>query len=154
MQKVLALILVVAAPSWAHAIDLTGTYEGKQVCTGLLKGSGEKDRFTITPSMRITQVGSSVRVNVSPGASYEGTVVNDGKNPTKKGQAAIVSCSPSQDASGYAELLHVRSATLAKNGVKLTVRGISTFSTVNRVGDCRWAYKRTNAADPGVGICP
>jgi hypothetical protein len=150
--SILPGLLLIAGAAWA--LDMTGTYEGRQVCKQLEKSSGEKGKITITPAMQITQVGKKLRMDLLPGFHYEGTVVDDARNPLRRGQAALVMCNPSQDASGYAEVLYVEDARMGPDGVTLVIRGVSAYSTSSHIGHCRWWYTRTSNADPNVSTCP
>ena len=145
-------LLLIAEAAWA--IDLTGTYEGRRVCKQLEKGSGKQGRIRITPIVHITQVGDKLRMDLSPGLHYEGTVVDDARVPARRAQAALVSCNPSQDASGYAEVLHVEYRARGSTGVTLSMTGVSAYSSSSHMGNCNWQYRRTSTADPNVSTCP
>jgi hypothetical protein len=150
--SILPGLLLIAGAAWA--VDLTGTYEGRRVCKQLEKSSGEKAKIKIAPTMHITRVGDKLRMDLLPGLHYEGTVIDDARVPATRAQAALVSCSPSQDASGHAEVLHVECRGPGVDGVTLNMKGVSAYSTSSHIGNCIWKYKRTSTANPNVSTCP
>jgi hypothetical protein len=51
------------APATASALDLTGTWEGKQPCKGI--ADGEKDTFTCCDTTGITQIRDILNIRVN-----------------------------------------------------------------------------------------
>jgi len=136
MKAVLAIAALAAQA--AGAIDLTGTWEGEQTCD-LYVGDNVKLKYK-HDTMRISQKGSVAQMGsfCSPDSCYflyQGLVVDDAKDPDRKGQAAFNVC-PSPD----------------------TYYGDSHFFQITSpawtgVGNCTWKYKRVSTADPGLVSC-
>ena len=143
----------------AYAFDATGTWEGSYKCTEFY--DGYTTRFSEDSVLEISQVGDEVRVDLGDGEySYTGLIINDATKPDIKAQIGLVSCDSSADPQDPAsEVIRVR---LTRKSVQVDTtakfRGRSTYvgnSGVSSpwVGDCKYKYKRTSLADPGVVGC-
>ena len=155
MKAVLAIAALAAQA--AGAIDLTGTWEGEQTCD-LYVGDNVKLKYK-HDTMRISQKGSVAQMGsfCSPDSCYflyQGLVVDDAKDPDRKGQVAFNVC-PSPDT--YYEILRVDKLDL-KHGRDAQLDGDSHFFQITSpawtgVGNCTWKYKRVSTADPGLVSC-
>jgi hypothetical protein len=141
----------------AAAFDLTGTWEGKQVCRGL--SAGEKTSFSIPSQLRITQTGTELALEVVSDAGtdvYNGIGIDNALKPTV-GEAYFVHCGMSDvpavgdafDESGRALL-----RTNEETGGGSFTGSSSFYNDLPEVFTCKWIYKRTDPADPGVSGCP
>jgi hypothetical protein len=155
VKAVLAMAAVTAQA--AGAVDLTGTWEGEQICD-LYVGDNVKLVYK-HDTMRISQQGEIAQMGSFCSATgcyflYHGLVVDDAKDPERKGQAAFNVC-PSPDA--YYELLRIDKLEL-KGGRDAPLDGDSHFFQIvnpawTGVGNCTWKYKRVSKADQGVVSC-
>jgi hypothetical protein len=146
---------LVAQP--AAAFDLTGTWEGKQTCSG--SSAGEKFSFSIPSTLLITQTGTALNIHVVSESGtdvYQGFGVDSVANPLN-GDAYFVHCGTSDvpetgddfDESGRATV------KTKEETVGGAFKGTSAFfNAAPEVASCRWSYKRTDAADPDVAGCP
>jgi hypothetical protein len=147
---------VLTAATWvptAHAVDLTGTWTGQQVCKAF---NGSSAIFKTKPSeMLISQTGHSLTVRVDGLSGYKGRVVDDAKKPDDKGQVSVILCG-TDDNPGSVAPGEILIAKVKANPIKGTgaLGGASSFESAANVGTCKWVYKRTNAADPAAVACP
>lgn len=155
-----ALSAVLLGTSPAQSADLTGVWFGQQKCDRF-DGTKFVTKF-LDDVMLISQSGSEIRVAalLIEGAFqlvYQGTVINDMKDPDRKGQAGFTECtttptSPYQE-TGRATKLDVK---VDGNG---KFEGTSIFFEVGvdegppDTGTCAWTYKRVATEDPGVPTC-
>lgn len=141
--------LVLASTSFA--LDVTGTWEGKEKCLVYT----ETQRITTeTAMLRITQTGSDLNTVLSGGsvvAFMNGAAIASTKDP-EAGQVGVYRCGTS--------------TTLSVTGVftaKIKASGSGTLKgSVNVVGHgpgdgtsaCKYSLKRTSASNPAIGPCP
>ncbi len=156
----LTLTATLALPRTASSAfityDLTGTWRGSIKCSALIAGA--KQKSVLTPTMRISQIGLNIGVQLDFGTStsaYGGLANPDAKKPEQKGEAALVLC-------GTDNVLGVdlfdeiaRMAVAAKPGkVKASFKGVSIFSGPSTPqvthGTCKWKWTRTDTAEPGL----
>jgi hypothetical protein len=77
-----AVVLLGLSATHAAAVDMTGTWEGEAVCKGFF--AGEKFKETFSGNVLITQSGTDLNLDFV-GFLYNGGIINDAKNPDKKG---------------------------------------------------------------------
>jgi hypothetical protein len=146
---------VIAGPAAARAqvFDLTGSWSGTIVCK--IATGGVQERTTVTPTLRITQIGSAigVRVDAVGGMAVQlaGLANPDGKKPTVKGEFALVRCGTDDEPGDdvvFDEVGRFLAATKPPPIVKATFKGTSLLSGAETVGTCTWKWTRTDATGP------
>lgn len=152
MVSAVVLLGMTATPTLA--VDLTGTWDGQAVCSGFFAGAKVKDTFS--GLLTITQTGSDLNMEFL-GTRYNGGIIDDSTNPTKKGQGSFVACSArAEPLADYNEQGHI---TVVTNGDKGTFKATSVFTTavggtIVTVETCKYTFKRTSIVDPAVPACP
>jgi hypothetical protein len=146
----MATVVVLGSTLLALAFDLTGTWEGRQVCRTF---NGDVVRTETDPStLRVTQSGASVNLEVDGTTLYHGEAVPAAGN-ADRGRAGFIRCGTTDALAGDDEMGRVKVATRA-NGLG-KVRGFAVVrSAGGGIGTCTWRYDRTGTADPGIGPCP
>lgn len=147
----LSMLPGLALASAAYALDVTGTWEGKEKClvyTELQRTTSE------TATLRITQTGTDLNVSVLGGqvvASMNGAAIANTKDP-ESGQVGIYRCGTS--------------TTISMTGIftaKTKASGAGTLKgTINVVGHgvgdgtsaCKYSLKRIATTNPAIGPCP
>lgn len=152
----LALLGSVAPPAWA--LNLTGTWIGKQEC----RRFDGTTFFTPFPNdvMTITQNGTDLNLNaviVTGGIRYHGQAIEDAAAPAVKAQASFVECTTTES-SPYQEIGRASKIDIKSDGVRATFLATSIFfQNIDPfpadVGTCDWTYQRVSTADPGVEDC-
>jgi hypothetical protein len=146
----------ISVPPPAHALDLTGTWEGSITCTGLA-ADGERDRYRVLPAVEITQTGADTFNLRETGADlfYFGRAIAKASNPDA-GVATYVGCPTDASLPPDSEMVHVKvSADPDPASVAGTLRGSGPFVDADTDGlySCKWTYRRVSKADPGVPAC-
>ena len=163
LAGVLAMTLTAAAPARAGGaprLDLTGRWLGKITCKSF--NAGAKDKFTLTPTMYISQAGDALGVLLDYGGGdverYTALLNPDAKKPEKKGELAIVYCFTNDlvgDEPEYDELGRI-SVSGKLGNVKAGFKGTSIFSDPGESpaegGTCKWKYTRVDTTSPGLQI--
>ena len=139
----------------AWGIDLTGTWEGKQVCQYF---DGRKSIQTDEDVLRVSQNGedfyfSSVLVD----EIFHGRIIESAQHPDKSAQAVFVECETTES-SAYQELGRAtKLQTKAKGGglFKATSNFFQLPDSEVRLllGTCIWTYKRVDTIDPNIESC-
>ena len=156
---IIAALLLGGAPG-AEAANLTGVWSGEQDCD---RFDGQKFHTKFRDDvMVITQIGDQINVLALCsgdvcGLAYQGTVINDAKNPGDEAQAGFTACETAPG-SPYQETGRATKVEVKENGdgqFKATSiflqLAIDNFPT--DTGTCTWRYKRVDNADPGVPDC-
>lgn len=163
----LMLIAAMLSPMSAMAIqvpNLTGTWEGKLVCSGIKHQAGKIKQTYDKVKLYITQTSNTLSIDRDDGTGldayavdYTGYVIADLNKPLLKGQVALTHCSSTNNifSGGYSELSNL---SVAADSVKAkgSLKGASTYSipatqnTVLEVGGCKWQFKLIDATDPLV----
>jgi len=156
---VAVVMLGSAVPSHAGEarFDLDGTWTGTIKCKSF--NGGAKDKFTLTPTMRIAQGGLEVGLVLDYGGGdteqYSGVANPDAKKPFDKGELAIVFCGTNDRVGDPPTFDEIGRITVkAKQGqVKASFKGTSIFSDPGtgldtEAGTCKWSYKRTSNDPP------
>jgi len=153
----IALAAAALAAQPAASFDLTGTWQGKQTCRGL--SAGEKTAFSFPSTLRITQTGSELALEVVGDAGtdvYNGMGIENALKPAV-GEAYFVHCGmsdvPATGEDSFDESGRAVVRTKEETG-RGTFTGTSSFyNDFPEVFTCKWSYKRTDTADPGVAGC-
>jgi len=139
-------------PGLAHAFDLTGTWQGKQVCK-ISEANGQERQVFRDDVLQITQSGTEVRILMpSLDLLYTGLAFATADDPNK-GAVGFRLCGLSDNTSTEGEMgnAKVSAKPLAVNG---KFKATSIFADDDEVDTCRWDYKRTSTTDPGLLPCP
>ncbi|HYC00604.1 MAG TPA: hypothetical protein VEC57_15830 [Candidatus Limnocylindrales bacterium] len=137
---IMGLALVVSA-SPAHALDVEGTWQGKQVCK-LFNSSGLKDVDKFDAAMEISQEGTVVAVDIDDGTwTYSGAVLQSAQD-ADSGEIGMTLCKEGQS----------ETVRLKVKGDKM--QGISIFRTNSENDTCKWVFERVSTEDPLVTPCP
>ncbi|MBI3767133.1 MAG: hypothetical protein HY271_01425 [Deltaproteobacteria bacterium] len=103
----------------------------------------------------ITQVGTDLNLEETPGDFiYDGSVIDDSKKPTTKGQASLTLCTTTPANHALNGMGRITKIAVKKDGVKASFTAVSFQSNMTSVETCTWKYKRTDTADPQVPNCP
>ena len=159
MRSALLFVLALAFPLSAQAFDLTGTWEGKYTCKG---SDGSNFAYSVPTTIEITHVGTEIRLQFpfEGGADvYAGLSIDDDKKPLEKGVAYLIHCGmtdvPGSGENDFDETAFVRATTKSNGGG--TLKGSTVFFVSAppppEISSCKWSYKRTSTADPGVPAC-
>lgn len=155
------VLSAVQANAGVVLLDLSGTWTGTIKCKSFL--GGVKDKFTLTPTMRIAQNGSTVGVLLDYGGGdteqYTARVTPDAKKFDTKGELAVLFCGSNDqvgDEPTYDELGRI-GLKVKPLDVKGSFKGTSVFSDPGVLGDteagtCKWSFKRTAADLPMVPL--
>lgn len=150
-----ALLLTLCSATAAPTLNLTGTWEGTQICTEFV--GGNPNTLIIGPGdvLNISQQGMLMRMS-SFGVLYKGeTQTRQGAPNT--GEAIAVAC----DAQGF-DINEVVRIQEIRVGTGQSVFGEfdATSNAFVRPGtdrifsSCTWAYTRVSIDDPNVSSCP
>lgn len=142
---------------------LSGTWEGKMVCSGTASGIG-KTKFKFDKvRLLISQIGDTISIEREIENSfdttypdYTGFVIADLNKRTQKGQAAVSHCKSSNNISGAYSELTTLSVTVDRVKIKGTLKGKSIYtipasmSQALEIGECKWQFKLIDTIDPGL----
>lgn len=140
----------------AVALDLTGTWTGRFVCSEF---DGAKGKFPEDATLLISQNGNDLNILWVDVGNYSGVAIPDQRKPDAKGEAKMVECDTDADMfDGYDELARLR-AKVNRNRGSGSLKGESFYAPNAPVaglvaGSCKWSFKRTDTADPAAGACP
>ena len=158
MRFAFLLVLALAFPLSAQAIDLTGTWEGKYTCKG---SDGSNFSYSVPGILEITHTGTEIRAQFPFDTGedvYAGVSIDDDKKPLEKGVAYFIHCGmtdvPGSGQNFYDETAFARATTKSNGGG--TLKATTTFFVSDpppEMSSCKWSYKRTSTADPGVPVC-
>jgi hypothetical protein len=147
------LVALIFTAASAGAVDLTGTWTGKQSCD-IYDGARSKVSFG-EGIMQITQTGNQAVMKLSFGnalVTYLGRIFPDDRSPESRAEVTFALCGTSEqvtdDQTYYGELLRIR-----VTGTKFT--GNSIFKDFTpQMGSCKWSYKKIDIVDPQLTGCP
>jgi len=164
MRHIYRIISLIALSAWlsltvvaAWALDLTGTWEGTQVCEYF----DGKPRIRTFPHdvVTISHTGHDLFFFTPVvGGIFHAQVIEDAQLPAQKAQMIFVECATTE-ASTYQELGRATTLRVSARGSSTLFEATSNFFQVNPegfrfMGTCLWSYRRVNTIDPGVGECP
>jgi hypothetical protein len=138
----------------AHALDATGTWEGKWRCRYFNSSTGSfVTQSNPTSTMKISQVGNDLNVEIdSQFFRYNGLIDASAADPDR-GAATLISCNTDLTLSqpgSYNELLSARFVTDPTTGSG-TFRATSTAQQMNALAAvCHYVLERVSTVDPGV----
>jgi hypothetical protein len=150
----MAVLVLWAAP--APAIDLTGTWNGMQVCQYFEDGNPKTHTFR-NDVVRLSQQGGVAffTSELVGGDAYHVNLIEDAQRPADKAQGIFVNCHTAPD-STYQELGRMTKLQIA--GGSAIFEGTSNFFQIDPdrifLGTCEWNYRRVDTQDPGLSECP
>jgi hypothetical protein len=148
-----ALGLALAAPAGA-AESLTGTYEGKLNCKGLVAGAATKTKRDATIQVSEGKIGTSIVItadSTSLGNPIFAFVMDD---TGKADRAKVFGVDCELDAVARSDLTFVADAVAKEGSEKATLKGTITDTTDRtRILECAFSVKRTTAAPPKILGC-
>lgn len=150
-----SLLAISLTASPLHALDLTGTWDGKWSCAGFdgakFSTKGE------TSVLAITDLGGNVaRASIDDFYFYNVGIIPDGEKPEESGEGALVECGTDALPLQGSEAELMRAKVKLKLGTdKAAFSGTSIFEDeLGSVGTCTYTYKRRDRVDPVVPPCP
>lgn len=145
-------LMIVALPTTAGAVDITGTWEGKETCKCFNNVDGKFTRKSKDEVIEITQNGTDLNIFIFD-ELFNGNVIND-PNRDKRGVAAFIACStdPNNNAS-FGEIGRATLRTKANGAGKFKVESLWNTSQT-QICTCKWKFKRTSTEDPSIADCP
>jgi hypothetical protein len=145
--------LIGATALQASAFDLTGTWQGEQVCKVFTSaGQREKQEFE-NDIIAITQIGTEVRISMpAVNLLYTGLGFNKTSN-TNEGEVTFRLCGITQNPTTEGEMgrAEVGAKSLSLGG---KFKATSIFSDGDEVDTCDWNYERISMVNPNVPACP
>jgi hypothetical protein len=142
------------ATSAGAADDLTGTYEGKLSCKGLVAGAATKSKRDVTILVSEGKVGTSINV-AADGASLGNPLfafVMDDTGKADRARVFGVDCE--LDAIARSDLTIIADGVAKEGSEKATLKGTITDTTARgQILSCTFSVKRTSAAPPTIVGC-
>ncbi|HXC53007.1 MAG TPA: hypothetical protein VN634_19125 [Candidatus Limnocylindrales bacterium] len=148
----LAVVASTLAASTSYALDVTGTWAGKEKCA-FFTGTAFSDKYDVTIS--ITQTGTDLNFNLAGGflaGNWNGVAVADIDDPIA-GQVGLHPCSSSLNFGEAGAFVVKTDPTDGSGKLKGRITYIS-HSIEEGVTVCKFSVKRTNVANPAVAACP
>jgi hypothetical protein len=146
----LAAIAALGASRAAALESLTGVYQGKVKCAGLLGGGKVKDKLDV--EVRIVDLSGQILLDVSELGTFEGFAATESQKPDR-GKLSVVSCLltvVSQEGSVlHADIQNKAGTTKASFKGTLVRTDPSTLDA--RICDIK--VKRVSTASPKVAPC-
>lgn len=147
-----AFIVVAGSPAegaWAGADGvLSGTYEGKATCSGLLNGTPLKESLEITgkDSARVTHGSTNAVLEIPDLGRFALFVENNNQKP---GQSIVSGITCTLDLSLDGSTIFVNAKV---KGDKATLKGtlVTMDDEDNEATSCKISLKRVDATDPAI----
>jgi hypothetical protein len=136
----------------AGAVDITGTWQGKEKCKCFNNVDGKLTQRFQDNEMSITQSGTDLNM-LAFGTLFNGNVIND---PTKdnRGEASFIACdSNPKDNASFGEIGRAKLRTKENGEGKFKVESLWN-SSQTQICTCKWNFKRVSTDDPLVAACP
>jgi hypothetical protein len=157
MKKTLLTVAVaaLAAATSAHAVDLTGTWNGKYTCTQF---DGSSSKVTSPPDsvLLIDQTGATLSaiIDAGSGGTYRGATIDATAKPDAQGEAVFNACQTDAVpfSGGTGELVRLKVKVDPEKGTG-TLSGVSYFETQTYLLTCKLKYKRVSTAPTKFGGC-
>jgi hypothetical protein len=144
-------LIIVTLGTSAWAVDITGTWSGKEGCKCFNDVDGKVTERFKNEDMRISQNGTDLNILVF-GELFNGNVIN---HPQKdnKGEAAFIACNtdPNNNAS-FGEIGRAKLSTKSNGNGKFKVESLWN-SSKTQICTCKWNFKRTDTQDPSIADC-
>jgi hypothetical protein len=153
-KSFLAAVAALAFTTSAHAVDLTGTWNGSYSCTNF-DGTATKTK-TKDSVLLIVQTGPTLSAIIDAGAggTYRGATIDATAKPTEQGEAVFNFCTtdalPLADSAS--ELVRLKAKVDPEKGTG-TLSGVSYFEQPTNLLTCKLKYKRVSTAPPKFAGC-
>ncbi|MDY6839880.1 MAG: hypothetical protein SWH78_18120 [Thermodesulfobacteriota bacterium] len=156
---VVSIVLLGMMATQASALDLTGTWVGKQHWHGFNGQTFSDLKKDVT--LAITQVGNYLSLDVN-GTHWNGLVIEDARKPERKGEILFIDCDTTTDLIADRENQIWNAMGRAKVRINKQTAMIETTSIIGGedVAGFNWVvtidskYTRVDTQDPGVPPCP
>lgn len=145
-----ALSVLIAGVN-AGAVDITGTWQGKEKCKCFNNVDGKFTERFQDEEMSITQSGTDLNI-LAFGGLFNGNVI---ENPTKddRGEASFIACDTDpKDNASFGEIGRAKLRTKDDGTGKFKVESLWN-SSQTEICTCKWNFKRVNTDDPLVEDC-
>ena len=152
MLRTLVLSLILTGlGTTAQAVDMTGTWTGKETCTCFNDVAGKSTEHYSDEVMKIAQDGTDLNIEAY-GELFNGNVINDPKRE-HKGEASVIACNtdPADNAS-FGELGRAKVSAKANGRGKMVINSLWTPQE-NELCQCRARFRRVDLEDPEIGDC-
>ena len=155
MSKLTFIFLLTFAVGTAWGIDLTGTWEGKQVCHYF----DGRERIVISNDVvRASQNGTDLFFSseVVSGAIFHAQVIEEFRHSSTKAQAIFIECE-TNESSTYQELGRASKLQVISKGSAVW-EATSNFYQEDPgeprfMGTCSWNLRRVSTANPHTASC-
>ena len=151
IRMVLLTLILLAPAITAEAVDMTGTWTGRERCACFNSALGEStDRYKDSV-MEVTQDGTDLNIQAY-GERFNGNVM-DHPRSRSRGEASLMACSTDpKDNASFGEI--GRAKVWAKDGGrgKIAIESLWT-SHESEICTCKGKFRRTDSADPEIGDC-
>jgi hypothetical protein len=153
IRSLFCIALTVTAVSPAHAVDLTGTWQGAVTCQAF-NGAYSKTK-NADSTLLIVQAGGTFSARLDDELSFNGAVIDSTAKPTEQGEAAMNACSTDASplADGDDEIARLKAKVNPEKGTG-TLSGESIFGTTGMALTCKYKLKRTSTTPPKFAGCP
>jgi hypothetical protein len=150
----LSLLPTLLAAGSAFALDLTGTWQGKETCLRLNDDDNVEAKLKGEATLEITQSGSDLNVKFLGDflvASMNGAALAYADNPNS-GRAGMYRCGTSTTISMTTSFKAKSSAS--GTGTLDGTANVVGHGTGNTIATCKYSLKRVSAVNPNVPPCP
>jgi hypothetical protein len=153
IRSIFSIALVALAVSPAHAVDLTGVWEGTVTCQ-VFNGAYSKTK-NADSTLLIAQEGTTFSARLDDELSFNGAVIDSTAKPTEQGEAAMNTCSTDATplGDGDDEIARLKVKVNPEKGTG-SLTGESHFATTGTVLSCKYKLKRTSTMPPKFTGCP
>lgn len=153
-KALLAVAVALACATSAHAVDLTGTWNGSYSCVNF-DGTTTKNK-TKDSVLLIVQTGGTLSAIIDDGAggTYRGATIDATAKPGEQGEAVFNFCSTDSFplADSASELVRLKAKVNPEKGTG-TLSGVSYFEQPGNMLTCKLKYKRVSSAPTKFGGC-
>ena len=152
MLRTLVLAVILAAlGTTAGAVDMEGTWEGKERCDCFNEVDGKSTERHRGEVMKITQEGTDLNIEAY-GELFNGNVIGDPRS-SSKGQASLIACSTDPvDNASFGQTGRAKVSVKANGRGRMTIESLWNADE-NEICTCRSKMHRTHEWDPEVGGC-
>jgi len=146
-----AFLFIIATGTTASAVDITGTWSGKEKCKCFNSVDGKVTERFKDEEMRITQSGTDLNI-LAFEELFNGNVINHPQKD-KRGEAAFVACNTNPNDNGsFGEIGRAKLSTQNNGNGKFEAESLWN-SSQTEICKCKWHFKRTDTEDPSIADC-
>jgi hypothetical protein len=145
---------IALATSAGAADNLTGSYEGKLTCKGLVAGAAAKTKQDVTIAVSESKIGVALKITAGAteiGDALRAFVMDDAGKPDR---AKVFGVDCDMDLVSLSNLTLIADAVAKEGSDKATLKGALTDTTgKTQILDCTFSAKRTSTAPPKFEGC-